>query len=1011
MTTPLRVRKTMHDCTIIAKSRAIYTRAINALFVTALALALAFLPVPRFSDGAWRGYSVAWAAEVDLQFLKGTQFLDSNGDPLAGGKLYFYDAGTTSDRTVYSDASGTAALPQPVVLDAAGRLTTSVYIPTGSWKIKVTDANDVTVYTEDNIEGAHPTSTFATGTLVINSPVISKTSNYTVATTDAGKTIACNATGGPVTITLPSASTAGDGFYIGAINVGSSGTCTLTATGGQSINGSTNLQLASQYSSAQLYSDGANWHAFTLSIGDASITSAKLASDVTGQFIQVGSVIPWFGDTCPAGYLEANGQSVSRTTYATLFNKWGTRFGSVDSSSFNVVDLRGEFLRGLSNGSGNDPDAASRTDRGDGVTGDNVGTKQADQFRSHDFHASTNGTSALAAGATGIGLPSGGGWISVGGNETRPRNVATIFCIFASAELSAGASAPLHTILNGAGAPGASTGSDGDFYIDTTNNNIYGPKASGSWGSPTSIVGPAGPNMGHGFNFNSSTTLADPGSGSFLFNNATLSSVTAVAISDNDRNAADVSADILSWDDSTSTALRGVLRFVDPSNTANFAIYSITGASTDNTGWTQLAVTHVASNGSFTNGAEVGITFARTGDKGDTGATGATGPAGPAGPTGASGPVFLDYTWSTATSGDPGSGKILVDNATPASITALHVSETDRNGVDKSALLDILDNSTSATKSLVYIVNVSDPTQYLAFNLTTVWTDAGTYRTATATNGSGAAITNGATVAVLVIPNGDAGAATNSFETVNAPLGTDPVAESGTDTLNLTASAGIDITGSSATDTIDISLDLGDLTEETAPAAGDFLAGEEAGGAQRKFDVSKVGTGKQTIWIPGGAMVATATAGATPETREIAADQPMLSVMSFPTASNTNAQFNFVFPKGANETSTITYQVYWTADAGTAAQTVNFDLSCLARSNDDPLGAAFGTAVASDDALIALNDVHVSPESAALTIGGTPAEGDIVFCQLERDTVDTLSDDAQVIGVKILYTTNANTDD
>ena len=48
------------------------------------------------------------------------------------------------------------------------------------------------------------------------------------------------------------------------------------------------------------------------------------------------------------------------------------------------------------------------------------------------------------------------------------------------------------TVLNGAGAPGGGTGVDGDFYIDTTNNRIYGPKASGAWGGYVSLVGPTG---------------------------------------------------------------------------------------------------------------------------------------------------------------------------------------------------------------------------------------------------------------------------------------------------------------------------------------------------------------------------------------------------------------------------------------------------------------------------------------------------------------------------------------
>lgn len=48
------------------------------------------------------------------------------------------------------------------------------------------------------------------------------------------------------------------------------------------------------------------------------------------------------------------------------------------------------------------------------------------------------------------------------------------------------------TILNGTGAPSSGLGVDGDFYIDTTADAIYGPKSSGEWGSSTSLVGPQG---------------------------------------------------------------------------------------------------------------------------------------------------------------------------------------------------------------------------------------------------------------------------------------------------------------------------------------------------------------------------------------------------------------------------------------------------------------------------------------------------------------------------------------
>lgn len=49
------------------------------------------------------------------------------------------------------------------------------------------------------------------------------------------------------------------------------------------------------------------------------------------------------------------------------------------------------------------------------------------------------------------------------------------------------------TVLNGTGAPGGGLGADGDFYIDTAADDIYGPKTGGAWGGPTSLIGPQGP--------------------------------------------------------------------------------------------------------------------------------------------------------------------------------------------------------------------------------------------------------------------------------------------------------------------------------------------------------------------------------------------------------------------------------------------------------------------------------------------------------------------------------------
>jgi microcystin-dependent protein len=185
----------------------------------------------------------------------------------------------------------------------------------------------------------------------------------------------------------------------------------------------------------------------TLTVPDADGT-ILLDGDigVTVQPIMTGAIVAWPTATPLSGWLECDGAAVSRTTYADLFAVISDDYGPGNgTTTFNLPDLRGEFIRGFDNGAGNDPDAASRTDRGDATTGDNVGTKQ-------DF-AVENATGRLgkvigdsntvdgvfAAVSAGTGFGTGGGTLEhvdmdlstqlQTSTETRPRNVALMWII------------------------------------------------------------------------------------------------------------------------------------------------------------------------------------------------------------------------------------------------------------------------------------------------------------------------------------------------------------------------------------------------------------------------------------------------------------------------------------------------------------------------------------------------------------------------------------------------------
>jgi len=176
---------------------------------------------------------------------------------------------------------------------------------------------------------------------------------------------------------------------------------------------------------------------YTVADGDDLETAiAKLdikSESLDASIVPVGTSIMWNTAIPPTGYLEEDGSIISRTTYSSLFAVIGTQFGVGDgSTTFNINDMRGEFVRGLDHGAGNDPDAASRTDRGDGTGGDIIGAKQPPGVESHAHDYGDDDSDELDLGSGERRMRGGCSHYttsSYGGNETRPRNVNKMFCI------------------------------------------------------------------------------------------------------------------------------------------------------------------------------------------------------------------------------------------------------------------------------------------------------------------------------------------------------------------------------------------------------------------------------------------------------------------------------------------------------------------------------------------------------------------------------------------------------
>lgn len=76
---------------------------------------------------------------------------DINGDPVPGGKLYFYEDGTTNPKATYSDKDLTQQNVNPVEADGAGRFTTDIFLQNSSYRVDFTDASDTIIWSKNNV--------------------------------------------------------------------------------------------------------------------------------------------------------------------------------------------------------------------------------------------------------------------------------------------------------------------------------------------------------------------------------------------------------------------------------------------------------------------------------------------------------------------------------------------------------------------------------------------------------------------------------------------------------------------------------------------------------------------------------------------------------------------------------------------------------------------------------------------------------------------------------------------
>lgn len=177
-----------------------------------------------------------------------------------------------------------------------------------------------------------------------------------------------------------------------------------------------------------------------------------------------------------------------------------------------------------------------------------------------------------------------------------------------------------------------------------------------------------------------------------------------------------------------------------------------------------------------------------------------------------------------------------------------------------------------------------------------------------------------------------------------------------------------------------------------------------------KLDATATTIGAQDLFIGSVAMWPRVTGGcASLAQTEIATSLFNIQTLDFDQTTQEFAQMQFVFPRNWNH-ATITATVYWTAASGSGG--VVWGISGGAYSDSDVMTSALGTAQTVTDTFVAANDVHITSTTSAITLAGTPQDADFIAIQISRnpaDGSDTLTADAKLLGIRIVYTLDAGT--
>lgn len=313
------------------------------------------------------------------------RYFNANGAPLAGGKLYAYQAGTSTPQATYTDSTGVTPNSNPIILDANGEA--AMWLDQSlSYKFVLKDSSDVTQWTVDNVIGLLTANSINTASLQdgavssakiadnavttaklqsdasvdanravntnhIRDGVITRTklasgavANETVSTQTASFTAAttvdvylCDATSGAITVTLPAAGGAGASGKVFTFRKINSSTNTVTVDGNASetIDGALTVVLGQQYDSVTMVSDGTNWQVKALDTADYKAVSSSTYSQGVTQSLwaqMTGNSVTLTPGIWILGGLVQYDNNGSTVNYETVRGKFASNNGADNST-------------------------------------------------------------------------------------------------------------------------------------------------------------------------------------------------------------------------------------------------------------------------------------------------------------------------------------------------------------------------------------------------------------------------------------------------------------------------------------------------------------------------------------------------------------------------------------------------------------------------------------------------------------------------------------------------------